>query len=183
MTIRKQNKFISLGISLSAAVALLFLGLYFKNNYFLISILLGIVAITVFANTFLDDFMEVQMRGLFYALALLFVIGSLVGVMLNEQVMSVDVYSLVFGGLEIVSGILKSFEAVMTLIKKRKIGIFMLIDGVAEIVMGILMLIEKEEALRLHVNLIVGEKVYEGAVKTVNAFLEEKHHQKESVHE
>ena len=179
MTIRKQNKFISLGISLLAATGLLFLGLFFKDNFYLISILLGIVALTVFANTFLDDFMDMKIRRLFYALALLFVVGALVGVLLTNQVMSVDVYSIVFGGLEIVSGIVKSFESIMTLIKKRKIGIFMLIDGLAEIVMGILMLIEKEEALRLHVNLIVGEKIYEGVVKTINASLEEKHHQKE----
>ena len=179
MTIRKQNKYISLAISLIAAIGLLFLGLFFKDDYYLISILLGIVSLVVFANTILDDFMEMKMKVLFYSLSLIFAIGALLGVMLNKNIMNVTVYSIVFGGLEIISGMVKSFEAIMTLIKKRKIGIFMLIDGLAEIVMGVLMIIEKEEALRLHVNLIVGEKIYEGTIKTINAALEEKHAGKE----
>lgn len=149
------------------------LGLLLKNHYFLIIVLSMIMAATTYFTTYYDIHINKVIRQLLIFVSFAFVVVALVGVWFKGH-MDAATFSIVFGATEAFSGLIKIVEAIDLLRRKNKIGFAFLCDALIEVVLGVLMIIEKDETLVLHVNLIAADKIYEGTIKLIHIILHER---------
>ena len=173
----RRNKFFRYFIFaafLLVSAALVLLSTLFPSDFHLLALTFLLVSIVTIVSTFLDAHIAKQLRILFYILGGILLASSIVGFILTELNLSVDAYCTVYALMEIISGVVKVYEGITIVREKNKMGFFFIIDGLIEIALGILMTIEKQEGLRTHVYLVAADKVYEGAIKFINEFIEDK---------
>ena len=171
----KASRFITLGIFFAGGIILLLLTNFMSDDFYLASLLCLVLAIATFVPSFLDEHIHDKLKLILLVIGLLFFIASMVGLWLEEQNLPIHIYCLIFAILEIINGIAELNEAV-ALIKHKNIvmGILFVLDALFEVVLGILMVIERHETLHLHVTLIACDLFFEGTIKFINTFVEEK---------
>ena len=157
-----------------ASLALVLFSLFFSSDFHLVAIAFLLVSIVTLISTFLDPHIYRQLRIIFYVIGGGLLAASIAGFILTELNISVEAYCIVYAIMEIISGGVKVFEGIIILKEKNKMGILFIIDGLIEVALGTQMAIEKEEGLRIHLYLIASDKLYEGIIKLINAFVEDK---------
>lgn len=175
----KKARFIVFGTFILAGIALLLLTLFLKNDFYLVSLLLLLLAVSAIIGAYFDPHINEYLRVAFVVIGLLFFIASMLGLLLKEDIMSVSIYCLVLAILEIINGVAKCIESYEMLKEKNYMGIAFAIDALFEIVIGALMVFEKDATLHLHSTLISGALMYEGIIKLINEYIEDKRDLKE----
>lgn len=166
------------GFLISAALFIYF-AIEFASDFHLVAIAFLVTSLVTLESTFFDYHIEKKFRITFYVLGILLLIISITGFILTETRISVDAYCIVYAVMEIGSGLVKVYEGSMIIKAKNKMGYFYVIDGIIEIVLGTLMAIEQQEGLRTHLIFIAADKIYEGLIKFINSFVEDKLEKKE----
>ena len=80
-----------------------------------------------------------------------------------------------FSILELLNGITELIEAIAIFKHKSNVmGVLFTIDAVFEVVLSILLIIEGQHALRTHVILISADLFFEGTIKLINQYVEDR---------
>ena len=132
-----------------------------------------IMAATTFFTTYYDTHINKVVRQMLIVTSIAFVLVALLGVWLKGKI-NVGTYCIIFGTIEALTGAAKIVEAIDLIKNKHKMGFAFLCDAIIEVVLGVLMIIEKDERLVLHINLIAADKIYEGAIKLINMEIHER---------
>lgn len=170
----KRNRFITFGIFVLGGISLL-LFLLIKSDYLIVGLLCLVLALVVFIPALLDPHLNKNLRVALLVIGLLFFIASMLGFLLEEEAFPVTIYCLVLAVLEIINGIAELLEGVETIKEKNYVmGILFIVDALIEITLGILMSFERNETLRLHVTLISADLFFEGTIKLINEYVEER---------
>ncbi len=171
----KKNRFISFGIFLLGAIVLILVSNFVPDDYYLISILCFVLAVVTFVPTILDPHLNYSLRLTIMVVGLLFFIASMLGLLLEQDSFPLTVYCLVFAIIEIINGIFELNEAVALIKEKNYVmGILFILDSLIEVVLGILMVIERHSTLRLHITLIASDLAFEGTIKLINEYVEDR---------
>lgn len=171
----KKNRFISFGIFLLGAIVLIFVSNFVPDDYYLTSILCFVLAVVTFVPAILDSHLNYSLRLTIMVVGLLFFIASMLGLLLEQDSFPLAVYCLVFGIIEIINGIFELNEAVALIKEKNYVmGILFILDSLIEVVLGILMVIERHSTLRLHITLIASDLAFEGTIKLINEYVEDR---------
>lgn len=176
MSWRKKllSRYLTFGAFILSAIGLILLAIFNATDFTVISLLMLITALVTVISTFLDEHIQPKLRMTFYMLGMVMVIISFVGFAISEEVLSVNTYCIFYGVIEAISGGVKVYEGIVIIKEKNKMGYLFVIDGLIEMVLGILMIIERQEGLRTHLILIAADKVYEGSIKLINTYVEDK---------
>lgn len=170
----KKNRFIVFGAFVLGGIALLLMTRFYKDYFYLVSFLMLLIAVIGITNALLDPHLNPYLRVAFLVISLLFLIGSMVGLLIKEDNMPLPIYCLILGILEIINGGAELTEAWHLLKEKNFIWIPFALDALFEVVLGILMVIERDETLRFHTTLISIDLMVEGTLKLINEFVEDK---------
>ena len=171
----KRNRFIAFGTFLLGGAALIISSLLIPEDFFLIVVLCLVLALVTFIPTLLDPHIHKNLRITSLIIGLLFFIASMVGLLIHEENLPPYVYCLIFAILEIINGIAELNEGVAVIKEKNYVmGILLVIDALIEITLGILMSIERHSTLRTHVILISADLFFEGTIKLINEYVEER---------
>ena len=171
----KRNRFISLGAFVIGGIALILSSLFIKNNHTVVSILCFVLAVVVFLPALLDTRVHPNLRVTLLVIGLLFLIASMFGLLIDEENFPTSIYCLIFAILEIINGIAELNEGVEIIKQKNYVmGILFIIDALIEITLGVLMSIERHATLRTHVILISADLFFEGIIKLINEYVEER---------
>ena len=174
LELMKRNRFITFGIFVLGGISLL-LFLLIKSDYLIVGLLCLVLALVVFIPALLDPHLNKNLRVALLVIGLLFFIASMLGFLLEEEAFPVTIYCLVLAVLEIINGIAELLEGVETIKEKNYVmGILFIVDALIEITLGILMSFERNETLRLHVTLISADLFFEGTIKLINEYVEER---------
>ena len=171
----KRNRFISFGIFMLCGIALLLTSLLIPSDFHVCVILCFVLFLVVFIPGWLDPHLNFNLRITILVVGLLFFLAAMVGLLIHEENFPVWVFCIVFSILEIINGITELNEGV-AIIKEKSymMGVLFIIDALFEIVLGVLMVIERQEALRSHVILISIDLFFEGTIKLINEYVEER---------
>lgn len=171
----KRNRFITFGVFALGGIVLILSSLFVPSNFYVVFILCFVLALVVIIPSLLDPHLKDYLRLALFIIGLLFFLGAMVGLLLNEINLPVPVYCVIFASLEIINGIAEFLEGVDIIKEKNYVmGALFIVDALIEIVLGILMSIEREETLRTHVILISADLFFEGIVKLINEYVEER---------
>ena len=171
----KRNRFITFGIFVLSGVALLLTSLFVPSDFYVAVILCFVLSLVVFIPGWLDPHLNFNLRITILVVGLLFFIASMLGLLLHEDNFPVWVFCIVFAILEVINGITELNEGVIIIKEKNYVmGVLFIIDALFEIVLGVLMIIERQEALRSHVILISIDLFFEGTIKLINEYVEER---------
>ena len=145
------------------------------SDFYLVAVLSLGLAVVTFVASLLDPHINQNLRLIIMAFGVLFFILSMLGLLLTENNMPVSVYCLIFAILEILNGITELNEAIGLLKEKNyTMGVLFVIDALIEITLGILMSVERHSTLRTHVILISADLFFEGIIKLINEYVEDK---------
>ncbi len=169
-----KDRITSLITFLIGGAVLILLSNSFDDLRSLLALTFGLLAALTFIGTILDPHCEKETRIALHILSGASLLFCIFGMMIHEDVLSLDTYCLIFGIYGIVKGVVKTYEAINIFREKNKMAFLFLIDSLFEIVIGILMVIELSASLRTHMILIGGDAIYEGIIKFINEILEEK---------
>lgn len=178
MKLRKYHRYIVLVSFLIGAILLFIFSQTFKSRHNLVTAVFLTISIVTFIGTIFDHKVMRYIRFLLLGTSIAFLVMSFVGLTLKETRLEVELYCLILGIFDIVKGLIKIGEAIYVLKDKNKMGYLFLLDAAVEILLGVLMCIELEETLRTHVILIGINILYEGVMKFINEFVEDKLGQK-----
>lgn len=170
----KSNRSIILGSFVLGAIGLMMLVWFFPSEYFVILFLFVITLILTFLAAFLDPKCKKWVRYSYYAIAAIFLIQSIIGLIMTEERLNVARYCLYYGVIEVLLGGLGIFEGIILLEEKNWMGLLFIALGIGEIILGGMMCRERETTLRSHLTLISLVKLFEGIIKFGNEFVEEK---------
>lgn len=171
----KRNRFICFGVFVLGGIALLLSSLFVPSDFYVCTILCFVLFLVVFIPGWLDPHLNFNLRITILVVGLLFFLASLVGLLIHEENFPVWVFCIVFAVLEIINGITELNEGVAIIKEKSYVmGILFIVDALFEIVLGILMVFERQEALRSHVILISIDLFFEGTIKLINEYVEER---------
>ena len=169
------SRFITFAVFILCGVGLIFTSLFLESDFMVVVTLsFALAAVTIVAGL-LDPHLNSRLRLIIIATGILFFVASMIGLLLTEANLPVSVYCLIFAILEIINGILELNEGVGVIKEKNYVmGALFIIDAIIEIVLGILMSIERHETLRHHVILIAADLFFEGTIKLINEYVEER---------
>ena len=170
----RKNRFIVFGAFLFGGGILLLLTFLFKDDFYLVSSILFILFTLSVIGALLDLRINQYLRVAFLVIGLLFLIASMIGLLIKEENLELPIYCLILAILEIINGCVESVEAYHLFKEKNKMWILIAIDSISEIVLGVLMVFERHETLRFHSILIAADLFFEGAIKFINEFVEDK---------
>lgn len=171
----KRNRFIVFATYIIAGVVLILTSLFLDSDHRVVSVLCFALATVTLVGGILDSHKDDYLRVAIIITGLLFLIAFALGMLLNEENMAVHIYCLVFAILEIINGVFEMNEAVALFKEKNYVmGVLFAIDAIIEVVLGILMSIERHATLRKHVILIAADLFFEGTIKLINEYVEEK---------
>ena len=170
----KRNRFIIFGAFLIGGGVLLLLTFLFKYDFYLVSFMLFILFAISIIGALFDQHINPYLRVAFLVVGLLFLIASMVGLLIKEDNLELPIYCLILAILEIINGCAESVETYHLFKEKNKMWILLAIDSLFEIVLGVLMVFEKHETLRLHSTLIAADLFFEGTIKFINEYVEDK---------
>ena len=177
----KRNRFITFGIFAVGGIVLILSSLFIPSNFFVVVVFCLVLAVVVFVPGLLDSHLNQNLRVALLVIGLLFFIAAMVGLLLEDDNLPVWVYCIIFAILEIINGVAELFEGIDIIREKNYVmGVLFIIDALIEITLGILMSIEREESLRTHVILISVDLFFEGTIKLINEYVEERkgiHHE------
>ena len=174
MRLVMRERLTSLLAVVIAGVVLIILSFSYQSNRALLALKFGLLAAITFIGTVMDHHCKNAIRITLHAISVFAIVLCVVGCMVTEEKFSLDIYALIFGIYGIAKGIIKTVETSFKFAEKNKMAWLFLADSIFEIVIGILMCIEMSEAIRVHLILIGGDAVYEGAIKFINEFVEQK---------
>ena len=141
---------------------------FYHDQYHTITILFALMGLCTVCATIFDPYILRQFKIIIVVAGGLFFLGTVVGLSI-EHLINISIYCVIFGGVEIFSGVAKVNEALGMIFKeKNKLGWAFLCDAIIEIVLGTLMIIEREAELKVHLNLIAIDKIYECSIKILN---------------
>ena len=169
-----RDRITSLIIFLVGGAVLILLSTSLDDDFHLLALTFGLLAALTFIGTILDPHCEKETRVALHILSGVSLLFCIFGVMIKKDWFTLDRYCILFGVFGIVKGLVKTYEAINIFKEKNKMAFLFLVDSLFEIAIGILMLIELAESLRLHMILVGGDAIYEGIIKFVNEFIEEK---------
>lgn len=171
----KKTRFITFGVFIIGAIGLILTSLFVPNDFWVVTILCLVLSFVVFVPGLLDPHLNQHLRVSVLVIGLLFFIASMVGILLTETNLPVEVFCLIFAILEIINGVAEFLEGFEMITEKNYVmGALFIVDALIEIVLGILMSIERHATLRTHVILISSDLVFEGIIKLINEYVEER---------
>ena len=171
----KKSRFIVFGVFILAGIVLILCSQFLKSDFYLASALCFVLALVIIVSGFLDPHLNDYLRVAVLVVGLLFIIGFAVGPLVTEQNLSVFVYILIFSILELLNGITELIEAIAIFKHKSYVmGVLFTIDAVFEVVLSILLIVEGQHALRTHVILISADLFFEGTIKLINQYVEDR---------
>lgn len=170
-----KSRYVVFATFMVMAVSLVLLSILYERDFLLVSFLCFALAAVTLVSAILDKHINERLRMCIMITGLLFVIAFAIGPLLTADNLPISIYCLIFAILEIINGIFEFNEAV-DLIKEKNyvMGVLFAVDAIFEFVLGILMSIERHSTLRHHVILIAADLVFEGIIKLINEFVEEK---------
>ena len=174
MRYRRRDKFITFGVFILGATGLILLSLFLPSDFYLVSLTFLIVGLITIVSGLLDKDVRESTRLVILILGLLYFVFSMIGLLFTETNLSVPLYCIFLGSLDIVKGLGEIVEVVNKFKRKNMMAIAFLIDGLIDLVLGILMVIEKDSTLRLHVNLIAGDCYFECIIRIIDEAIAEK---------
>lgn len=170
-----KNRFITFGIFLLGGFTLILASQFMDSDYYIVVTLCFVLSLVVFIPGILDPHLHPRLRLFVLFVGVLFFIASLFGLLLNEDSFLISIYCLIFAILEILNGILELNEGVAMIKEKNYVmGVLFIIDALFEVTLGILMSIERHSTLRTHVILISADLIFEGTIKLINEYVEER---------
>lgn len=171
----KRNRFIALGAFLLGGIALILSSLFIQEDFFVIVVLCLVLSFVTIIPTLLDSHLHPNLRITSLVIGLMFFVAAMVGLLIHEENLSPITYCLVFAILEMINGVAELNEGVAIIKKKNYVmGVLFVIDALIEITLGILMSIERHSTLRTHVILISADLFFEGTIKLINEYVEER---------
>ncbi len=171
---RRQDKYITFATFMIGATGLVLLSAFLPSDFYLVALVCLLVAMMTLISAYLDKDIRDSTRLSFFILGLLYFILSMVGFLINEINLPVPVYCVLLGSFDIVKGLGEIIEVVNKFKAKNYMAVAFLIDALIDVVLGILMCIEREETLRLHVNLIAADCYYEGVIRLTDEIIAQK---------
>ena len=170
-----KSRYITFGTFLIGGIVLILCSQFLKSNFYLASALCFVLAVVTFVSGILDKHLNDYLKVTILVIGLLFLIAFAVGPLVTEENLSLFAYCLIFSILEIINAITELNEAVVLFKHKSYLmGVLFTIDALFELILGILLIIEGQHALRTHVILISIDLFFEGTIKLINSFLEDK---------
>lgn len=171
----KRNRFIAFGSFLLGGIALILSSLFIQEDFFIIVVLCLVLSFVTIIPTLLDPHLHPNLRVTSLIIGLFFFIASMVGLLIHEENLPPYVYCLIFAILEMINGVAELNEGVAIIKEKNYVmGVLFIIDALIEITLGILMSIERHSTLRTHVILISADLFFEGTIKLINEYVEER---------
>ena len=171
----KRNRYFIIIIFYLAAISLILISALVKDASHFIEILFFSLAGLTIVGTLLDSRIDKKLRIGLLSIGGFFLVGGILCLILkNPGYVNVSTLCIIFGVLEILSGLIKVVETIMLAKEHNFMAHLFTVEVVFEITLGILMIIERESGIRLHLNLIAAEKLYEGTIKFFNEFVEER---------
>ena len=172
---KKISRFITFVTFMSAGVGLILTSLFLQDDFMVVvTLCFALATVTIVAGV-LDPHLNQKLRITIIIIGFLFAVAAAVGLILQEGALTVSTYCLIFAILEIINGIAELNEGVGVIKEKNYVmGVLFIVDAVIEIVLGILMSIERHETLRTHVILIAADLFFEGIIKLINEYVEER---------
>ena len=169
-----RDRVTQLVVYIVAGIVLILLSQSFQTDVSLLALTFGLLAAITFIGTILDPRCKNYIRAALHVTSFIFLICCVLGMMVQKDWFTLDRYCVLFGILGIIKGSVKLVESLYIFKDKNKMAFLFLADSLFEIVIGVLMCIEVSEALRMHVILIGGDAIYEGIIKFINEYFEEK---------
>ena len=169
-----RDRLTSLIVFLVGGIVLILLSSTFDDARSQLALTFGLLAALTFIGTILDPHCEKETRVALHILSGAAIVFCMAGMMIRGEWFTVDKYCMLFGIYGIVKGLVKTYEAINIFKEKNKMEFLFLSDSLFEIAIGILMLVELSASLRLHVFLIGADAIYEGVIKFINEYIEEK---------
>ena len=171
----KRNRFITFGVFVLGGAILILSVLFNTNNFYIVSTLCFVLFLVVFIPTLLDPHLKYFLRISLLVIGLFFLLASLVGLLIHEENLPTHTYCLIFALLEVLNGVAEFCEGVDIVKEKNYVmGALFIVDALIEITLGVLMTIERDETLRIHITLISADLFFEGIIKLINEFIEER---------
>lgn len=170
----KRNRIIVLIVFLVFGIALLPDSQLIKSEHSLTAMTFFSIAFVTLIGAVLDSKVNKVIRFSLIGLSLVYMALGFVGQFTDEYALEITVYCLILGIADIVKSLVKIIEASIMLKEKNKMCILFFIDSLIELTLGILMCVEFNEALRLHVILISMDMIFEGIIKFINEYVEER---------
>ncbi len=158
----------------TGGLVLVLLSFSYQDDFSLLALTFLMLAALTFIGTVLDPHCEKETRIALHICSVAALVFCILGMMIYKEWFTLDRYCMLFGIYGIVKGLVKTYEAINIFKEKNKLAFLFLIDSLFEIAIGIMMLIELSSSLRLHVIFVGGDAMYEGIIKAVNEYLEEK---------
>ena len=169
-----RDRITSLVTFIVGGVVLIVLSSSFATERDLLALTFGLLAALTFIGTILDPHCEKETRIALHILSVASIVFCILGMMISADWFTLDRYCILFGIYGIVKGLVKTYEAINIFKEKNKMAFLFLIDSLFEIAIGILMLVELSNSLRLHIFLVGADAIYEGIIKFINEYIEEK---------
>ena len=169
-----RERIASLVTFIVGGVVLILLSSTFDDARSMLALTFGLLAALTFIGTILDPHCELETRIALHFLSAVAIVLCVLGMMVRSEWFTVDRYCIFFGIYGIIKGVVKIYEAINIFKEKNKLAALFLADSLFEVAIGIIMIIELSSSLRLHVFLIGADAIYEGTIKFINEYLEEK---------
>ena len=171
----KRNRFIAFGAFLLGGIALILSSLFIQEDFFVVVVLCLVLSFVTIIPTLLDPHLHPNLRVTSLVIGLMFFVAAMVGLLIHEENLPPITYCLVFAILEMINGVAELNEGVAIIKEKNYVmGVLFIIDALIEITLGILMSVERHSTLRTHVILISADLFFEGTIKLINEYVEER---------
>ena len=171
----KRNRFIVFATFVIAGIILILTSQFLDDDFKIVAVLCFALSAVTLVSALLDPHLNDYLRLATIVVGLLFLIAFATGLLVTEENMPVSVFCLIFAILEIVNGVFEMNEAIGLIKEKNYVmGALFVIDSIIELVLGVLMSIERHSTLRTHVILISADLFFEGTIKLINEYIEER---------